>query len=142
MTSFALACSNNILDIVNLLLNTPCFNSLNTKDSDGNTPFFIACKNNYYSIVDLIMNADGFHSLNEKNNCGESPISIACSKNNYNIVKLLLAQKNIIISEYDKYVYVCKNKHKNVIKYLLHEHKQNDKYDVSPPPYTLYDIDH
>ena len=70
---FIWACRNGHKEIVELLIKTNGFTSLNEKNNDGDTPFHWACCNGHKEIVELLIKTNGFTSLNEKNNYGNTP---------------------------------------------------------------------
>ena len=71
---FFRACRNGHKEIVEQLIKTNEFTSLNEKNNYGDTPFLWACRNGHKEIVELVLiKTNEFTSLNEKNNYGNTP---------------------------------------------------------------------
>ena len=91
-----IACKNNKIAIVKLLLDKKCF--LEKKNKNGTTSLAIACVHGFYDIVELLIKAGA--NIDSINNTGATPLMLAIMNNQYKIVKKLI-EHNANILNYD-----------------------------------------
>lgn len=96
-TPLHLACWNNHVDIVKLLL--PLVDVLiNVKDSDNNTPLHLACMRYHHDVVKLLLTHRNIQ-VNVQNKCGDTPLHSACqSHHGLDVIELLLARSEIQVN--------------------------------------------
>jgi ankyrin repeat protein len=94
-TSLVIACQENRIEIVKLLLKYQNIN-INKLSANGVSSLFIACWENYTEIVDILIkhpNIDVNTSFD-----GMTPLYIACKKNYIEIVDILIKHPNIDVN--------------------------------------------
>ena len=139
MTPFVLACFQNHIEVIKLLLKYPKlidYNYWEEMEPNGcgtNSGFNIACRDNYIEIVQILLESQYDINYNTLTFSGCNGFSLACYNNNEDIVKLLLNTDKII--DYNQiidddviietaFIIACKEGHYNIIKLLI----ESDKY--------------
>ena len=125
--------------------------SLNTWDSNGETPLIRACRLNFEEEVrDLLLHPS--LDVNMTNGEGDTALLIACSRGYEAIVSLLLSHKDIQVNKDNKdngevtpLYMACCNKHPGVVKLLLarediNVNAQNDDKHTILMSMIMYDI--
>ncbi|XP_052081876.1 uncharacterized protein LOC127719677 isoform X2 [Mytilus californianus] len=114
-----IACHNNYIDVVKLLLDRKA--DINKCRDSGASPLYIACYNNHVEVVKILL--DRKADINKCKDSGASPLYIACYHNHVEVVKILLDRKADINKCRDWRVsplYIaCQNNHIEVVKILL-----------------------
>ena len=89
-TPLHIACSNNALDIVKLLI---CHCSIDTANSDGDTPLHLACKQNHHDILKYLLEGQHRKLDHLKNKAGFTPLHCACSGGALDCVQFLIEEQ-------------------------------------------------
>ena len=89
-TLLHIACSNNALDIVKLLVRH-C--SIDTANSDGDTPLHVACKLNHHDILKYLLEGQSKKIDHFKNHAGLTPLHCACCSGALDSVQFLIEER-------------------------------------------------
>ncbi|KKP25019.1 MAG: hypothetical protein UR12_C0049G0006 [candidate division TM6 bacterium GW2011_GWF2_30_66] len=117
-----MACENNNLDIVTLLLNKGA--DANIASDYGWTPLYWACYKNNLELVKLLLDYGAKESINKVDKLfGKTPLYWACGNDNLDIVTLLLAS-GADINKADEdgrtpLFLACENNNLEIVKLLL-----------------------
>lgn len=99
-TPFIVACKNNRIEIVKLLLSYKSLKS-NNKTRYGTTAFTFACMNGHTDLVKLLI--DSNIDVNEKNNNAQTPFLLMCARGQINMAKLIIKSEKFNSSIACKY---------------------------------------
>lgn len=92
-TPLFVACNENNIKMVKLLLD-PIYNiDVNIPDAYGKTPFYNACKNNHINIVKMLYENNSVDVTKTDNN-GKSPFEAICDDRT-DLIKLMIEHNNI-----------------------------------------------
>ena len=93
-----IACANNSLNTVLVLLSMPSVN-LNAVNSQGKTPLYAACANGNKRIVDLLLDRNSININKATSDNGKTPLYIACVGGHVDVVNTLLKHDSIDINK-------------------------------------------
>lgn len=98
-TLLTIACRNNFIDMVKLLLEYPKLDV--NKSNNRYTPLYYVCIINSFEIAKLLINDDRIDVNKLDEYWHETPLHGACYGNHLNITKLLLEHPNIDVNKKD-----------------------------------------
>ena len=126
-----IACANNSLNTVVVLLSMPSVN-LNAVNSQGKTPLYAACANGNKRIVDLLLDRNSININKATSDNGQTPLYGACTGGHVEVVNALLKHNSIDINkatsdtgETPLYV-ACKGGHIEIVNTLV----KHDSIDI------------
>ncbi|ORY60460.1 ankyrin repeat protein, partial [Neocallimastix californiae] len=118
-TGLILACENDHLEVVNLLLDSHC--NLFIRDNSGRSAIFFACETNNTEMIKLLLHHQADITQNDNDNV--YPLHLVSAKGNLEIVRVFVEDQQADIECRDNFGYtplfLAYIHHQNpIIKYL------------------------